>query len=352
VLAHRGLSFKDSTSIMEDINFAALRRIGFTQHFLASTGQLQPGQRPGRITALQRDRATVHDGIGTIETPLPRAAAAVGDWVLVGRAGAIDAVLDPLNRLTRRTADGRSQPVAANVDTALLVMGLDHDFNPRRIERYIAMVRACEVAPVVVLTKADAGIDVEERREQLRRRLPPSVEIIAVNGHLPEARAQLSAWLGEGQTLVLLGSSGAGKSTLTNTLSGAGQATGAVRRGDSRGRHTTTARSLHLCADGACIIDTPGVRLLAADADSGEVAAAFDDIAALAVECRFHDCRHAGEPGCAVAGRVDADRLANYNKLLREAQRASQTPLERIAERDRWKAISRQAVARSKAKRN
>lgn len=336
---------------MEDFDFAALRRIGFTNQLLARLGHLAPGQRPARITAVQRDRVTLHDGAGAFDTAPPRSPAAVGDWVVLHPDGAIAELLDPLNRLTRRTPDGRSQAVAANVDTALLVMGLDHDYNPRRIERYIAMVRACAVAPLVVLTKADAGIDVAARCEELRRRLPPSVDIVKVNGHSDQARDALLPWLGEGQTLVLLGSSGAGKSTLTNTLCGTGQATGDVRFGDSRGRHTTTARSLHQCAGGACIIDTPGLRMLSADADAGEVAASFDDIAALAGQCRFHDCRHAGEPGCAVAEVVDPDRLANFNKLVREAARASQTPLERIAARDRWKALMRSAAARSKAKR-
>lgn len=339
---------------MEQCNLAALRRIGFGHHFAAQLHCMQAGQRPARITSLHRDRLAVHDGLSTFPARLAASAGgalAVGDWVVLDRDNWIVCLLDPVNRITRRGGDGQRQVVAANVDTALLVMGLDHDFNPRRIERYIAVARASEVTPLVVLTKSDTGVQVRERHAQLRARLPPSIEIVSVNALSADAHDVLLPWLGAGQTLALLGSSGAGKSSLTNTLCGAGQDTGAVRVGDSRGRHTTTARSLHLCANGASIIDTPGLRMLAADADTDDVAASFDDIAALATGCRFHDCRHAGEPGCAVAGQVDADRLANYNKLLRETRRTVQTPLDRIAERNRWKGLVRQAQARSRTKR-
>jgi ribosome biogenesis GTPase len=338
---------------MEDFSIAALRRIGFTQHFLAQLGDLPSSQRPARVTVVNRDRADVHDGASlySVRSAPGCPALAVGDWVLV-HDGWIVRLLDPVNRITRRQPGGAVQLVAANIDTALLVMGLDHDFSPRRIERYIAASHAAAVAPVVVLTKQDSGIDVDQRIGQLRRRLPPSVQIAAVNGLHPTARDILAPWLGAGQTLALLGSSGAGKSTLTNTLCGAGQETGAVRADDSRGRHTTTARSLHQCPDGACVIDTPGLRALAADADADAVAASFDDIEQLARDCRFHDCSHGSEPGCAVRGRVDQDRIDNFGKLLREARRHEQTPLERIAERARWKSISRAASARSKSKRS
>lgn len=337
---------------MEDFNLAALRRIGFSNHFVAQLHCAQAWQRPARITAVHRAALALHDGQSVLSTRAPEGEQlAVGDWVLLGPENRVASRFDPANRITRRSADGQRQVVAANVDTALLVMGLDHDFNPRRIERYVAVARAGDVTPLVVLTKVDAGTDVAARQAQLRARLPPSVDMVSLNALSGEACAALAPWLGEGQTVALLGSSGAGKSSLTNTLCGAGQDTGAVRSSDSRGRHTTSARSLHLCAGGACIIDTPGLRMLAADADADDIAASFDDIAALAAHCRFHDCRHAGEPGCAVAGQVDADRLANRNKLLREAQRIRQTPLDRIAERKRWQGLMREAGARARVKR-
>jgi ribosome biogenesis GTPase len=321
--------------------------------------------RPMRIIEIQRDTFTLHDGhdeyraralqrlLNELETH--GGALAVGDWVEVETDAAGQLWFaqrrPPRTQIARRANDGRRQVLASNVDTALLVMGLDHDFNPRRMERYIAMVCACGVAPVVVLTKADVGIDVEARIAELRERLPDQVPIIAVNGTSAEARAALAPWLAAEQTLVLLGSSGAGKSTLTNTLTEAEQPTGGLRKGDGRGRHTTTARSMHFCEGGACIIDTPGLRTWRPDADQASLASAFDDIETLSPLCRFRNCRHQGEPGCAVQPEVDADRLLNYHKLLRDARRGDQTPLERIAEKARWKKLGKAGADRSREKR-
>jgi ribosome biogenesis GTPase / thiamine phosphate phosphatase len=356
--------------IMIDIQFETLRTIGLTQaianqlHTLDIAGDT--GAHLLRIVEVQRDRYAVHDGerehsaralhklIQAMQQD--EDALTVGDWVLVETHAdgerRIAVRVPPVTQIARRANDGRRQPFASNVDTALLIMGLDHDFNLRRMERYIAMVQASGVAPVAVLTKADVGIDVEERIAQLRRRLPPSVPVIAVNGLSDEACIELAPWLGMGQTLVLLGSSGAGKSTLTNTLTGGlTQLTGGVRKSDSRGRHTTTARSLHQCASGACIIDTPGLRTWRPDADEQSLAAAFEDIEALAAHCQFRDCRHEQEPGCAVREQVPADRLLNYRKLLRDTQRGQQTPLERIALRAKWKALGKAGETRAKEKR-
>ena len=328
-----------------------------------------PAARLVRVVEVHRDAIIVHDGARLLSArALPHllqlldtggAAIAVGDWMLAesGAGGEhwLCALLEPLTHLARRTPDGRRQPLASNVDTALLVMGLDHDFNLRRMERYIALVQAAGVAAVVVLTKADLAPDAGERLAQLEQRLPGSVPMFAVNalggeGPLESQVSQLlQPWLGSGQTLVLLGSSGAGKSTLTNTLSGGNQPTGAARQADSRGRHTTTARSLHPCPGGACIIDTPGLRSLQPDLDEAALTAAFEDIDALAVQCQFRDCRHASEHGCAVREGVDADRLRNYHKLLREARRTQQTPLDRIAQRARWKVLMKAAGLRDRS---
>jgi ribosome biogenesis GTPase len=280
----------------------------------------------------------------------------VGDWVIAQPDTAGDwwvaERIEPVTQIARRANDGRRQPLASNVDTALLVMGLDADFNLRRIERYVAMVRACDVAPVVVLTKADISPDARARTAQVCARLPATVPVFAVNGLEAHARRELAAWLHTGYTLVVLGASGAGKSTLTNTLIGGfEQATGAVRKSDGRGRHTTTSRSLHRCVDGACIIDTPGLRTWRPDADEQSLAATFEDVQSLALQCQFRDCRHQDEPGCAVRSGVDADRLLNYQKLLRDAERADQTPLGRIALRRKWKALGKAGAQRSKEKR-
>lgn len=175
--------------------------------------------------------------------------------------------------------------------------------------------------------------------------------------HAVDARAaataiELAPYLGAGQTIVVLGSSGAGKSTLTNTLLGVHvQSTGAVRDDDSRGRHTTTSRSLHVLPAGGCIIDTPGLRGLRPDIDADELAASFEDIQALAEHCRFRDCSHQDEPECAVRAGVDADRLTNYQKMLREIRRDTLTPLQRRAQLSVWKSRSRTADERMKMKR-
>ncbi|MGK5052875.1 ribosome small subunit-dependent GTPase A [Janthinobacterium sp. RB2P8] len=349
-------------------DFAQLRLIGLQQAIAGAATQLNvssPAAQLLRVSAVHRDSIGVHDGI--LEQPsriLPRllhelqaqdTILAVGDWVAAEQDPQgtlwIREYLSPVTQIARRGNDGRRQVLASNVDTALLVMGLDGDFNPRRLERYLSIVLAARVMPVVVLSKADMADDVPGKLAQLKHRLPSHVPLFAIDTRHAYDVAILEPWLGAGQTLVLLGSSGAGKSSLTNTLCAAQQATNGVRHGDGRGRHTTTARSLHLCSSGACIIDTPGLRSWRADADAETLAATFDDIAALASTCQFRDCQHASEPGCQVRGAVDADRLRNYHKLLRDARRIDETPLERIAARAKWKTILKAGLERGKDKR-
>jgi ribosome biogenesis GTPase len=351
---------------MIEIDFESLRSIGLNNSIAAQLAALPSRMLLMRVTEVQRDWLTLHDGAG--EWParaLPRLitelaaqdlSLAVGDWVgaELREQGElwITQRLEPFNHLARRSNDGRRQSLASNIDTALLVMGLDHDFNIRRLERYIALVQAAGVAPVAVLSKADIGSDVESRLFELQQRLPSAIPVIAINGLSAEAVVQLSPWLGNGQTVCLLGASGTGKSTLTNTLTQAGQETGGIRKGDGRGRHTTTARSLHLCANGGCIIDTPGLRTWRPDADEETLAATFDDIELLAAGCQFRDCHHELEPGCAVRDAIVPDRLRNYHKLLREVRRSQQTPLDRIAERSKWKVLGKAAAERGRQKRS
>jgi ribosome biogenesis GTPase len=350
--------------IMIESNFEVLRSIGFNQFTASQLHTLEPaaeGARLLRLSEVQRDWFTVHDGIAEFKArALPGLIAncslAVGDWVIVELHGQnelwISQRLSPASHIARRTNEGHRQSIASNIDTALLVMGLDHDFNLRRMERYIAMVQAAGIAPVIVLTKADIGADIEQRIENMRKRLPSHIPIMSVNALNIDSISVLEPWLNAGQTLCLLGTSGTGKSTLTNTLCSSGQETGGNRKGDGRGRHTTTSRSLHLCPGGACIIDTPGLRTWRPDADEEALAAVFTDIEALAADCQFRNCRHELEPGCAVREHVDADRLLNYHKLLRDANRIQQTPLDRIAERAKWKVLMKAGTARSRDKRN
>jgi ribosome biogenesis GTPase len=338
-----------------------LRPIGLTPPVMQALAALDAAGTPMRVIEVHRDSVIVADDEG--ERPaqlLPslrrESTLAVGDWV----AGARDAYGDcwiharmpPLTELVRRNSEGQPQPLVSNVDTALLVMGLDGDFNLRRLERYLAMVRPAGLWPVVVLTKADLCRDVEARRAEVTARIGPRVDVLAVNALERAAADALAPYLGAGQTLVLLGSSGAGKSTLTNALLGVEmQATGAVRADDSRGRHTTTARSLHRLPGGACVIDTPGLRGLAPDIDEAALMASFDDIGVLSEQCRFRDCTHADEPGCAVRAGVAADRLANYHKMLRDIRRETMTPLQKREVLSMWKARHRAAAVRMKLKR-
>ena len=327
-----------------------------------------------RITAVHRSTVGAHDGSRERSArPLPRltrrlqeeaTALAVGDWVLARRDALgeswVEERVPPSSHISRRDGEGRAHAVVSNVDTALLVMGLDCDFNPRRLERYLALVHGEGITPVVVLTKADVATPTEAALQQrlgmLDGRVPAHVEIVAVNATHAAAAGALAPYCTRGQTLVLLGSSGAGKSTLTNTLIGAHvQDTGAVRANDGRGKHTTTSRTLHCLPGGACVIDTPGLRTLRPDTDEGSLAANFDDIGKLAAHCRFRDCRHAGEPGCAVRDGIGADRLRNYHKLLREMRRNTLTGLDRALDRQRqlsvWKERARMTRARIKFKR-
>lgn len=346
---------------MIEIDFESLRAIGLTPYIAQQLLQLDikvSGAFPARIIEIQREWMQLHNGSEEFRAralPGLNTELAVGDWVVVeARANHeywISQRMEPVTQIARRTHGGHRQLLVTNIDTALLVMGLDQDFNLRRMERYLAIVQAAQVMPVIVLTKQDIVHDAAEKLEQIKQRLPMQIPILAINALREQAAIQLLQWLGAGQTLVLLGSSGAGKSTLTNTLAASAQQTGGVRKGDGRGRHTTTARSLHQCANGACIIDTPGLRSWSPDVDEESLGIAFDDIDTLAMHCRFRNCEHKDEPGCAVRDVIDADRLQNYQKLLREVRRSQQTALDRINERAKWKVLHKAAVARVREKR-
>jgi ribosome biogenesis GTPase len=371
-------------SMIEHIDFEALSTIGLGEAIRAqlACGVADPQARPMRLVEVQREHLLLHDGHRThrarCSTALQRdlqaqdEALAVGDWVLArpDEPGGccITCRLLPGNRIVRRTSGGRAndarggihrQVLVSNVDTALLVMGLDHDFQLRRLERYLALVRLSGVAAVLVLSKADTVTPelAARRLAEAAEVLPTGMPVMAMDVRQGEAAKALDDWLRPGQTLVLLGSSGAGKSTLANSLTQAfsgraGRDTGPVRADDSRGRHTTTVRTLLPLPGGACVIDTPGLRALRLDVeDADQLADAFGDVARLAPMCRFRDCQHQQEPGCAVREAVDEPRLRNFHKLLREARRDSLTLLERREQLAQWKARGRAGQARARSKR-
>ncbi len=277
---------------------------------------------------------------------------AVGDWVVIQRQGDDSAIIQALlprqSEFVRKAAGGKTegQVVAANVDTVFLVTGLDGDFNLRRIERYLVAAWESGANPVIVLNKADTCADLASRIEAVEG-IAIAVPIHAVSAATGDGLEQLEPYLGPGQTVALIGSSGVGKSTLTNHFLGAQQqAIQAVRADDSRGRHTTTGRHLLPLPSGALLIDTPGMRELQLWTTSDGLEATFADIEELAEDCRFRDCRHEGEPGCAVegaiaAGDLSSDRLHSYHKLQREQQWIDQRQDARASlnSKRRWKTI-------------
>jgi ribosome biogenesis GTPase len=346
-----------------------LARLGWDEFFAAAYAAEaggDPALRPGRIARVDRGRCDALTAYGTVRAATaapasgdPTELVCTGDWAVLGRDGSGDWAVRAL--LPRRTAflrsgsskSSRGQVLAANVDLAVIAVSLAEDLVLGRLERFVSLAWAGGAQPVVVLTKADAADDAGHLRADAEAAVP-GAEVLAVSAHTGAGVAGLAALL-SGSTAVLLGVSGAGKSTLANVLTGsAGQAVQAVRDRDGRGRHTTTTRDLLPLPGGGVLIDTPGLRGVGLwDAADG-VAQTFSDIEDLAAECRFADCGHEGEPGCAVLAAIDNGalpprRLDSYRKLLRENTRlAARTDARlRAEQRKLWK--GRSAVGQHQA---
>lgn len=327
---------------MEDVIVYEISALGFGPFF---EQQLQASGNdkliPARVAAEHRGAYEVWSATGSgraelagrLRVQIPEAGSpGVGDWVVVneapgpGRTAIIERVLERRTVFTRGAAgrEARAQVVAANVDLVFAVCGLDADFSVRRIERYLARIWASGALPSVVLNKADVCADPWSRVAEVERHAV-GVPIHVISALRAEGIEAVRACIHDGMTVALVGSSGAGKSTLVNALLGEERMrTGEVRARDGRGCHVTTHRQLVLLPGGGLLLDTPGMRELQLLDDDG-IDSVFGDIAALAGRCRFRDCGHDSEPGCAVkaaveSGELDADRFEHYRKLEREAQ--------------------------------
>ena len=332
-----------------------LSSLGWTSHFadqVASDDTLTPA----RVAEVQRSHLTVLPGQLRLLAPEGTGRFAVGDWVLHDGATALRR-LDPVTEITRKVAGDESaqQLIVANVDTLGIVTSCNADFSVARLERYLTVALTAGCQPLVILTKADQADHPEDYLRDAQG-LSPLVTAMALNAKDPEEVARLRPWCGPGQTLALVGSSGVGKTTIQNTLTGQVAATQDIREDDARGRHTTTARALRPTLAGGCLIDTPGMRELGMIEAAEGLAQVFADIEALAAQCRFRDCAHEGEPGCAVqaaiaSGEIELDRFRRYQKLEREDRLHTEALHERRARTRAWAKATAQGSARAKSKR-
>jgi ribosome biogenesis GTPase len=312
---------------------------GWDDRWASARREIDPDEQlePVRIAAEHRGAYEALGSSGTAWVELTgktfheaadkRALPTVGDWVLVERwrealakagAGVVRAILPRRSLLVRRAAGAATapQPLAANVDVGLVVTSANADLSLPRLDRYIGLLRDGGIDPVIVVSKLDLATDAAAVLARAATVGPRLIGASIVSG---EGLAEIRALGGQGRTGILLGSSGVGKSTLLNAIAGTEQPTRELMA-DERGRHTTTRRELFVAPDGSLWIDTPGMRELAQWIDDDDESA-FDDIAALAAECRFRDCAHREEPGCAVRDRIAPERLASFHKLAAERTR-------------------------------
>ncbi len=310
---------------------------------------------PVRVTEVHRSgHHVVGEGIDTILPPRPDAT--VGDWILLNAEEPAESVVLERKNLIKRRAPGperQVQLIGANLDTTFIVTSCNDDFNIARLERYVALALEDKASPVNLQTKSDLAEDVESYHSQARS-ISADVPVLAIDGRGEEPRERLAEWCKPGKTVAFIGSSGVGKSTLTNTLSGGQEIkTQGIREGDARGRHTTTSRQLHLLVSGCTVLDTPGMReVQLTDAASG-LGELFADLQELSTQCRFRDCMHESEPGCAIksalaAGEIGEARLERWKKLVAEDAFNSESLSPRRARDRTFGRISKQPKKKGK----
>jgi ribosome biogenesis GTPase len=344
-----------------------LERLGWNASWQSKFDTVaKPGMIPARVVAEHRALYDCEAEDGPVQARVRgrlfhlawhRAAyPAVGDWVILepslpGSPAAVHTILPRESCFSRRDPgpERREQILACNLDTLLVVTSCNRDFNPRRLERFVTAVAAQKIEPVILLNKADLLANVAPLLTEVRRVLP-RIECRAISALDGAGLEELDPWLTPGRTLALAGTSGVGKSTLLNRLLGVEVLeTGDIRARDSRGRHTSVRRELHLLPNGAAVIDNPGIRELQLWDGSADTTPVFNDLAELEGKCRFRDCQHGEEPGCAIreaieAGSVDEDRIDAWHKLRRELdyQRSLEDPDARRVRHQKWRKVSAQ----------
>ncbi|GAB5447836.1 ribosome small subunit-dependent GTPase A [Gymnodinialimonas sp.] len=341
---------------------STLAELGWTGRHIAQLTDEDAAATPARVNKVSRTRITALSAEGPLRLVTKGDESTgdyvTGDWVLadVGQ-GTVLRRLERDTLLSRRAAGTgmETQLIAANVDTLGIVTSCNADFNVARLERYLAMAASAGCLPLIILTKADMAEDPRDY-EKRAEALSPLASALAMNAKADDAAELLKPWSKNGQTFALVGSSGVGKTTLANALTGAAEATAGIREDDAKGRHTTTSRGLAKTIFGGWLIDTPGMRALRLNDASEGIGAVFADIEALAETCKFRDCAHASEPGCAVqaavaAGDLDADRVRRFAKLVREDAINQEAIHERRAREKDFKKMVKTAMSASRHKR-
>jgi len=311
--------------------------LGWSPFFLSQLDIDEIGTvTPARVSAVHRTRIATLTETGAYDLSLDQGTSsgdiAVGDWVLCNPEGA--RMIRRLDRQStlQRGSDyhyGERQLIAANIDTLFITTSCNADFNVARLERYLALAHDADITPVIILTKADQTDTPEVYGDQAQA-LGRDLGVVTLDALHGDVAGVLAPWIGKGQTVALAGSSGVGKTTLANALTGNSALTQGIREDDARGRHTTTGRSLHHLPTGGWLIDTPGMRGLGVADVSAGIAATFPEISEVEQACKFRNCKHESEPGCAVqagiaAGDIDPERLKRYQKLMLEDSHATET---------------------------